>query len=796
MQGTSVLDLADEKAGFCSKLLADIGARVIKVESPAGDTSRQTGTFYKNSPSPKRSLFFDYNNTNKSRITLDLAHHSDQETFCKLIKRTDIVIETFAPGYLENLGLGFEAIHKLNPGLILVSVTGFGQDGPQSKYKSCDIVAAAVGGQMAVNGTPTTPPLKPFGEQSYYTASLFAAVGIMLALRRRAQTGIGEHLDISLQEAVVATLEHVMVRYYHEGLIANRQGNLHWNNAFFISPCKDGHILMTLFHQWETLVEWLDSEGMAEDLTEKKWRDQEYRQKHSGHIIKVLERWSRTHTRDELFALGQLMRYPWAPVLSPNEVLNSPQLKSRNFFIEMTHPETETSPKYPGAPYTFLRSSIEGVRPAPDLGENSEDVLQNALNFLGEASSLKNPLVRVSQKEDSTKRPVLKGLRILDFTWMLAGPFATRILADFGAEVIKVQSKKTAGGAEANLSGYFTTWNRNKRGITLDMGRPEAREIALKLTAESDVVIDNFSPRVMSNWGLDYEALAAVKPDLIMLTMSGMGHAGPWKDYVAFAPTIQALSGLTYLTSFTEDSPLGLGYSYADIVAGLYAAFALLAALASRERTGLGEYIEVSEYESLCTLLGPTFLDVSCHNRRVVPQGNCPESLQAAPYGCYPCRGTDRWCVIAVFSDEEWLALCHAMGHPAWTKKEQFTTCSGRREHLAELDKFLALWTAGEMAEEIVRSLQEAGVPAGIVQNAEALAGDPHLSSRRFFTNLNHPVLGNMVADAFPVKFSKSAASEWKAAPLLGEANQYVYRELLGMSRAELTSYIEKGIIC
>ena len=203
----------------------------------------------------------------------------------------------------------------------------------------------------------------------------------------------------------------------------------------------------------------------------------------------------------------------------------------------------------------------------------------------------------------------LTGVRVLDFTWMLAGPYATRILADFGAEVIKVQSKKTAKGVESNPTTYFNTWNRNKRSVTLDMSCPEAREILLKLIERSDVLIENFSPRVMLNWNLSYEKLKEVKPGLIMLSMSAMGHTGPWKDYVAYGPTLHALSGLTYLTSFEKDSPMGLGYAYADSISGLYAALAVLAALEYRERTGKGQYIDLSEYEAICTLMGPVLLN-------------------------------------------------------------------------------------------------------------------------------------------------------------------------------------------
>jgi len=390
---------------------------------------------------------------------------------------------------------------------------------------------------------------------------------------------------------------------------------------------------------------------------------------------------------------------------------------------------------------------------------------------------------------------ILNGLRVLDFTWMLAGPFATRILADFGAEVIKVQSKKTAKGAESNLTGYFNNWNRNKRSITLDMSYPEARGIALKLTKISDVVIENFSPRVMSNWGLDYKRLKEARPDLIMVSMSGMGQNGPWKDYLAFAPTLQGLSGLTYLTSFNQDSPMGLGYAYADIISGLYGAFAVLTALEYRERTGQGQYIDLSEYEALCTVMGPTLLDASINHKDILPQGNRPYYILGAPHGCYKCLGEDRWCVIAVFNEEQWHALCKVIGNHEWIKEERFNTILKRREHVEELDELLGRWTAQHTAEEVVSLLQEAGIPAGVVQNAEEIANDPQLMARNFFISLEHPILGDTISDTSPIKFEGSPKVNWKAAPLLGEDNRYVYIDLLGFTEEELSSYLEKEII-
>jgi crotonobetainyl-CoA:carnitine CoA-transferase CaiB-like acyl-CoA transferase len=390
---------------------------------------------------------------------------------------------------------------------------------------------------------------------------------------------------------------------------------------------------------------------------------------------------------------------------------------------------------------------------------------------------------------------ILKDLRVLDFSRVLAGPYATRILGDFGAEVIKVQSKKTAKGVEDNNGSYFRVWNRNKRSITLDMSYPEAREIVLKLTSISDVLVENFSPRVMSNWGLNYEKLTEARNDLIMVSMSGMGQTGPWKDFVAFGPTVQSLGGLTYLTSYDKDTPVGLGYSYADAIAGLYCAIAILAALEYKNRTGLGQHIDLSEYEAVCTLIGPALLDAAANQKEILPQGNQALHIPAAPYGCYKCLGEDRWCVIAVFDEAEWQALCNVSGHPEWAQDPGFSTLKMRKERSGELDELIQQWTSSNTAEHVMQLLQEAGIRAGVVQSAQDLANDPQLQVRGFFAHLNHPVLGKTVSDGSPIKMGSDCMPDWKSAPLLGEDNEYVFLELLGLTEVEFGSYIEKGII-
>jgi len=390
---------------------------------------------------------------------------------------------------------------------------------------------------------------------------------------------------------------------------------------------------------------------------------------------------------------------------------------------------------------------------------------------------------------------ILNGLRILDFTRVMAGPFATRILADFGAEVIKVQSRKTAKGAEFNPGAYFNIWNRNKRSITLDLSRPGARQLALKLVAISDVVIENFAPRVMSNWAMTYEDLKAVKHDLIMVSMSAVGQAGPWKDFVAFGPTVQALGGLTYLTAYDKDSPIGLGYAYADPMAGLFAALAVLAALAYRDRTGRGQFVDLSEYEVAATLIGPALLDAGVRNTEILPRGNRSNAESAAPHGCFRCAGNDRWCVIAAYNEEEWQALCQVLGSPQWIGDRRFATLSGRKKYARQLDELIEQKTAKRSAQKLVQLLQAAGVPAAAVQDAEDLANDPHLLARDFFVHLPHPTLGNTISDRSPIKLGQKVNQNWKSSPALGEDNRYVYLDLLGLTETEFLSYIQKKII-
>jgi crotonobetainyl-CoA:carnitine CoA-transferase CaiB-like acyl-CoA transferase len=389
----------------------------------------------------------------------------------------------------------------------------------------------------------------------------------------------------------------------------------------------------------------------------------------------------------------------------------------------------------------------------------------------------------------------LRGIRVLDFTWMLAGPYATRLLADFGAEVIKVQSKLTATGAGQNDTGYFNTWNRNKLGITLDLSRAEARQLALELVAKCDLVLENFTPRVMESWGLGYGDLKRVKPDIIMVSLSGFGQGGPWRNYAALGATVQALSGLTQLTSYDAGRPEGIGFAYADHISGLYAALAALAALRRRDMTGQGAYADISELEAACSTLGPALLEYSVNGRAAQPAGNGDEWGQAAPHGCYRCKGGDRWCVIAVFSEEEWQSLCNVIGQPRLALQADFSSIQSRLQHAGELDTLIEKWTENLTPREAMDKLQSAGVPAAAVNDARDLADDPHLNERGFFIDLEHPIPGLKKTDGNPVRLSTTPPQYSKAAPLLGEDNRSVFIEILGMDEGKFNRYVADGII-
>lgn len=394
----------------------------------------------------------------------------------------------------------------------------------------------------------------------------------------------------------------------------------------------------------------------------------------------------------------------------------------------------------------------------------------------------------------------LVGIRVLDFTWIHAGPSATRILADQGAQVIKVESGQAlsvVGGPASNTArglGQRHNWNAGKLSISLNMKTDAGKDLAKRLVAVSDVVAENFSGRVMPGWGLDFESLRKIRPDIIMLSMSGFGRTGPWKDRVSYGQTLQAWSGFTDLTGFPESSPSGPASAYSDAVAGMAGAQAALLALIQRAVTGQGQWIDVSQMEALSSLLGPLVLELSANKTQVRRTGNRLAYGGGAPHGAYRCQGDDRWLAITVFTDDEWEAFVDAIGTPAWASDQRFVTSDSRLSHADELDQLVESWTVGQNAEEAMHLLQSAGVAAGVVQTGQDLAeNDPQLRERELFQQVPDATGVLRTIERAPYKLSRTPGRVNNGAPDFGADQTFILREVLGVGDEELAEMAIAG---
>jgi crotonobetainyl-CoA:carnitine CoA-transferase CaiB-like acyl-CoA transferase len=404
-----------------------------------------------------------------------------------------------------------------------------------------------------------------------------------------------------------------------------------------------------------------------------------------------------------------------------------------------------------------------------------------------------------------TEAPLpLKGVRILDFTWAMAGPQATRLLADFGAEVLRIESRARPDLARTSFgphphgvdtfgldsSGYFNHFNRNKKSINLNMRHPEAATVFEDLLRKADVVIENYSAGVLNGWGWPFERMKSIKPDIIYVSMAGPGHRGPYSSYRTFGPTVQALSGLTHLSGVPEDEPAGWGFSYMDHTGGYMAAIAVLMALYQREQSGCGEHVDLSQVEAAITLTGTALLDYQVNGRPSRRVGNRSPHPAAAPHGVYRCQdedGRDRWLSIACYAEDQWRSLVTAMGDPAWATGEEFSTVQARQAHEDELDARIEAWTRPQMAHELMRSLQRAGVPAGVVQNhLDLTTRDEQVKHRGLFPPVRHPKLGEYLTDGLPMKLAATPGGVRVAAPLFGEHTREVLHEVLGYSEEKI----------
>jgi len=850
LTGVRVLEMADEKGAYCGKLLADMGADVIKIESPAGDPTRNIAPFWHDEADPDRSLFFLYMNTSKRGVALDISRPDGCELLRRLAARSDVVIETFSPGYLDGLGLGYEALRAQNPALVFTSITGFGQSGPNRHFESSDLVATALGGAMFVTGEAEDPPVTLAGSQAHVMASACAAASTMIALRWRGRSGQGQHVDISVEEVMVAVTHICGVgKWLDDGMIPRRMGtSLFPSVPSGAYPCKDGRVYLMINRplHWQALAQWIaEVTGNSAVLDPLFEGPSATRQPHRDLLDFYISDLTSRFTVAEVYREGQRRHLAFTPLNTAAAVANDPDLRTRGYFVDLPHAQGGVL-RYPGAPFKPSGTPWRLARSAPRVGEHNEEILRGELGLSDgefralECSGVISRGVRHSERcacrkggsrggvdpnagqagtlsprafapvrgpRAGTTRQALEGLRVVEFTAGMAGPWIGRFMAYCGAEVIKIESEKRPDvtrmyippwapemGVQTQLSPWLTDWNAGKRCAALDLTRPEAVRLAKRLVAVSDVVVENYTAGVLEKFGLGYAELHRVNPGLVMLSSSGFGRTGPCSRYVTWGPNIETLSGLSKVSGFPQRDCTVTQFAYPDAVSALHGLFAVMCALHYRERTGEGQYIDLSQYETTAAAIGHVLIEYLANGREPTRLGN--RSLHAAPQGCYRCRGEDRWCVVSVSDDTAWRGLCRALGHPEWAADPRFATPQARRANADHLDRLIEAWTCEREEYQVMTVLQEEEVAAGVVQNVEDLfRHDPQLAARGFFEEIPHATKGSVTATGIPVGLTKTPGRTTRAGAAIGQDNDYIFGELLGMTREEIRACVEDGAI-
>ena len=805
LAGVRVLELAGAEGEYCGKLLADFGAEVIKVEPPGGSPSRGEPPFKDDRPGPDRSLPFLYFNANKKSVAADLETEAGRGRVRRLAETADVVVESAAPGSLAAGGLGHEDLLAANPGLVYASITAFGQNGPYSGYRWSGLVAFAMGGLMYVSGKPSSPPVNAPGAQAFLVGSAHAALAVVMALWHVRQGGTGQHIDISMMDCLAA-MENMISRSASTGVHPRRDGTQHrFATPGTIYRCRDGfvHIFVTNSQPgaWDRFVDWL---GRPEALTGDEFNDPVYRRAHVAAVDRVVSGVLADLPKETVYEELQARHIPCAPVNTPLEFARDRHIESRGFVIDTVHPRLGPM-EFPGRAYKT--GSWRFRHHAPAVGEHDRELLDEESAREPSSRGAGRPAVSLSsQRARATGRngaaqdgSPLAGIRIADFTHMVAGPYGTMQLAYFGAEVIKIESRARPdtwrireGNKDVEASLPFADHNRNKRSITANLKTAEGLELAKRVIAESDVVVENFSVGVMDRLGLGYEDLKAVKPDLIMIRLQGLGTTGPRRNYVTWGPSLMPFSGMTWLWNHPEGgAPVGSQTSYPDYIVSIHMAFVLMAALHHRANTGEGQFIDIAQGEVTASLIGPALLDGLVNGRASAPVGNA--SGRQAPHGCYPCAGDDAWCAISVKDDEEWRGFCAAAGNRSALGDERFVTVAGRLANSADLDERVSAWTRGRTPREIMETLQSHGVTAGMVSDGTMLVNDPHLRSRGSVVEHEHPRQGRLTLPGIVMKFSGTPGEIRRHAPLLGQDTHAVLSGLLGLADDEIRRLEEAG---
>ena len=777
LQGVRVLEVTEPLGALVGRFLADLGADVIKIEPPEGDGGRYASPFVGAGDEPL-SLPFVRANVNKRSAILDLTQRRDQDRFRSLAERADVVVSTDGIAAWAARGVDLNALATVYPRLVWLSISTFGLSGPHSGYAGNNIIAEAMGGLTYIQGDDAKPPCVSPCEQGVYLASLHAAFGALMALWERRASGRGQLVETSVQE-VLANLYFLIVNYGLWSDIPYRMGarNFMPPNGYY--PCRDGHVFIATLMSglWEKLAGAVGDPRLADEAL----RNPDYRNEHPDLVDPILEEFASGFDRWAFTSLLQRHGVPAAPWCSVADVADNEHLRAREFFVDFEQPPVGRL-RSAGPMFLAPAAPLRIRRPAPRVGEHQDEVLAEL-----EAPALSAPVGGIENGLP------LAGIRVLDLSRAWAGPYGTRYLADFGAEVIKVETGKYPDGRQPDNPGYGEI-NRNKRSVTLNFQTPEGQDLLRRLVAVSDVVVENFSPRVMVKYDLDYAHLQEVRSDLIMVSLPGFGRQGPHGGFVSFGGPLMAYTGMSYLWGHSDSPPNArVKVAQPDYIAAATQTLAVMAALHHRAATGEGQHVEIAQVEATIASMELVYLDYFANGTVAGPMGN--RDPNAVPQGCYPCLGHEAWCVVSCTTDAQWRALATMIGGEALVDDAGLATAEQRWQRHDELDELISNWTRERTSYQVMRDLQAAGVPAGVMQTAEDLWRDVHLRARDYPVMMAHHDLGTLEHAGMSVRLHATPGQIQRPVGPMGEANEEVFRGLLGLSESELGRLMAAGVI-
>lgn len=805
LEGIRVIELGEGvSAAYCARLFADFGADVIKVEEPRGDVVRAWGPFPKDEPDPEKSGLFEFLNTNKRGVTLDLSGAPGRAALERLVASADVLVENLPTPRARELGIEWASLSRVNPDLVLISITPFGRSGPYADWKGYDLNAyhlTAAGHRYC--GLPGEAPLEHGSFAAEFFGAAAAAAWGLAATLGRERVGGGQQLDVSCAEAIAAVFVggQNIGAYAQDGKWEHRTGvGMPLGAPATIMPCKDGHVWMLALEpgQWNGLRRVMGDPDWAQA---EMFQDMFARAQNSDVIYPLLEEWTLQHGKWEIMEKCQAEGAPITAVFSVKEAVEQPHLRARGYLVEVEHPRLGRV-RHLGAPFRLPASPGGPSRPAPLLGQHAAEVLASRsaprppAPTVGSAGAARAPSARALP---------LEGLRVANFGWVWAGPVVGQTLAFLGAEVYKIESRTRidltrtlppfGGGVrdpDRSLSNH-ACWAGNG-SVTLDLKKPEAQELARRLVSKCDVVIENFGPGVMEQLNLGWEELRRLRPDLVMFSMPAAGLDGPLKDIRTYGLSLTSTTGLDSLTGYLGGPPIPVENAFSDPYNGILGAYAILVALAHRDRTGEGQHVDYSQQEAVMQMIGPAFMDYVLNGRVAGPIGNRHPLAAGAPHGVFPCAGDDRWISIAVLQDEEWRGLARAMGSPEWALAGDLATTAGRVRRIDEIHQRLAGWTREHDPRALAERLQQHGVAAAPVLSVADLLDDPHWRARKTFIEVVHPLGFSETIYGAYVKTSRSRV-EVRPGPRIGQDNERVFRGLLGLAEGEYRRLLDEKVI-